>query len=262
MTPPLRGRILWGRVVAGVLVAVIAVVACGALGWWQWSRAQTTGRVVEPEPAVAIADVLRPAESAGTALGRQVTVTGEWADEDAAVVTGREVDGVAAQMLVRALIVPADATGTGEAATLAVVVGWQPEGEVTGVDLDDPAMEGPVTLEGYLRTPEAAMASSPSQAPAEGTFWASALATSELAQVWPAPLYGALLVSYEGTESWAALEPLPATTEFNFRSAAYAIEWWLFGAFALFITVRWMRDNGRAIPVATDREETAREDHA
>ncbi|WP_296665600.1 SURF1 family cytochrome oxidase biogenesis protein [Demequina sp.] len=259
MTATARGSVLWGRVLAAVLIVAISVAACTALGWWQWARASSTGRVVQPDPPAPIADLLRPAEPAGIALGRQVTVTGTWAGVDAAVVTGREVDGTPAELLVRALTVPADATGTGEAATLAVVVGWRPEGEPAGPD------PGPdkVSLDGYLRAPEAAAASSPPEtAPAPGTFWASALATSELAQVWPAPLYGAVLVSYDGSETWTALEPLEPTTEINFRSAAYAVEWWLFGAFALFVGVRWIRDNGRVRPEATDPEADAREDHA
>ncbi|WP_169747597.1 SURF1 family cytochrome oxidase biogenesis protein [Demequina iriomotensis] len=247
-----RGSLLWGRVIAAVLIAALAVGVCGALGWWQWTRASTTGRAVQPDPAVPIADVLQPAQGSGVAVGRQVTVTGTWADVDAAVVTGREVDGVAAEMLVRALTVPADQTGTGAEATLAVVVGWRAEGDAVGPD-DAPGTE--VSLDGYLRAPEASAASStPAVAPADGTFWASAMATSELAQVWPAPLYGALLVAYDGTASWTALEPLPPTQEINFRSGAYALEWWLFGAFALFITVRWIRDNGRVPPT---REELA-----
>ncbi|WP_062463196.1 SURF1 family cytochrome oxidase biogenesis protein [Demequina soli] len=260
MTAATRGRILWGRILVAVLIAAVAVVACGALGWWQWGRAETTGRTVQPDPAVPLADVLRPAESAGLAIGRQVTVSGTWADVEAAVVTGREVDGTPAEMLVRALTVPAEQTGTGEPATLAVVVGWRADGDAVGVD-DAPGTEA--TVEGYLRAPEASTASStPDQAPADGTFWTTAMATSELAQHWPSPLYSALLVSYDGSASWTALEPLPPTTEINFRSGAYAIEWWVFGAFALFITARWIRDNGRAHPETPDGAHATGEDHA
>ncbi|MDN4482744.1 SURF1 family protein [Demequina lignilytica] len=254
MTAPDAARILWGRVLVAALVGVVAVVGCGALGWWQWSRAETTGRTVQPEPAVPLADVIAPAQSPGEALGRQVTVSGTWLDADAAVVTGREVDGVAAELLVRALEVPGDATGTGEPATLAVVVGWRPDGEDPATSL----ASGEAELTGYLRAAEASTgaASLPTEAPAPGTFWASGLATSELAQLWPAPLYSAVLVSYEGAEGWTPLEPLPPTTEFNFRSAAYAVEWWLFGGFALFIVARWIRDNGRAAPSAPEDAET------
>jgi len=257
VTARTRGAILWGRVVAAVLVALIAVGVCAALGWWQWTRASSTGKVVQPDAAVPLAEVIRPAEPAGSAVGRQVTVTGTWADEEAAVVTGREVDGTPAEFLVRALTVPADQTGTGAEATLAVVVGWRPDGDPAGPD-DGPAE---ASIEGYLRASESSDASVlPATDPADGTFWASGMSTSELAQVWPSPLYGAVLVSYEGSPSWTPLEPLAPTTEFNFRSAAYAFEWWLFGAFALFITVRWIRDNGRASPAATDPEADAAED--
>ncbi len=259
MTPAIAGRLLWGRVVAATLIAIVALAACGALGWWQWTRASTTGRVVLPEPSVPIAEVLRPAETVGGALGRQVVVSGTWADVTPVVVSGREVDGTPAELLVRALTVPAEATGAGQEATLAVVAGWRPDGDAS------PFEPGPsdVTLEGYLRAPEASTASSvPATDPPPGTEWASALATSELAQDWPAPLYGALLVSYQPADGWNALEPLEPTTEVNFRSAAYAVEWWLFGAFAVFVAARWIRDNGRARPEATDPADDAREDHA
>lgn len=254
MTAAAPGRVLWGRVLAAVMIALVAAGACGALGWWQWTRAQTTGRTVQPEPAVPLSDVVLPAQSPGTALGRQVTVTGEWLDVDAAVVTGREVDGTPAELLVRALAVPAVENGTDADATLAVVVGWRPDGEDPTVDLSP----GEARLTGYLRAAEASTGADgiPDADPAPGTFWASGLATSELAQVWPAPLYSAVLVSYDEVDGWTPLEPLPPTTEFNFRSAAYAVEWWLFGAFALFIVGRWIRDNGRAAPPAPEDAET------
>ncbi|WP_062380509.1 SURF1 family cytochrome oxidase biogenesis protein [Demequina pelophila] len=250
-------RVRWGAVAVATALATVVVVVCGALGWWQWTRASSTGVTVQPDPPVPLADVAAPGAAPTGAIGRQVTVSGTWADAPAAVVSGREVDGVAARMLVRALTVPADATGTGEPATLAVVVGWRPDGEAAGPDPGP----GAATLTGYLRASEAAGASSlPTEEPAPGTFWASAISTAELAQAWPAPLYGPVLVAYEGTQTWTALEPLEPTTELNFRSVAYALEWWLFGAFFLFIAVRWVRDNGRALPEAPGARESLGDD--
>ena len=72
-------------------------------------------------------------------------------------------------------------------------------------------------------------------------------------------MYSAVLVADRAPEGWSPLEPLPPTTELNFRSAAYALEWWLFGAFALFIVVRWIRDNGRAAPPDPEAAETTEE---
>ena len=58
-------------------------------------------------------------------------------------------------------------------------------------------------------------------------------------------MYSAVLVADAAAAGWQPLPPPPAETSVDFRSAAYAIEWWLFGGFAVFIAVRWIRDNGR-----------------
>lgn len=226
-------------------VAALAVAVCAALGWWQWTRAQDKAVVVAPEPTVPIADVLAPASPAGVAIGRQVTITGTWADEDAVLVSGRSVDGEDAVLLVRALTVDADATGTGEPATLAVIVGWRPADSPMAPD-DGPAH---VSIDGYLRAPEEATPASGSEAQAiPGTVWSDTISPSELAQTWPAPLYSAVFASFDGTESWEALPPPPPEQHLNLRSLLYALEWWVFGGFAVFIAVRWIRDNSRSTP--------------
>lgn len=227
------------------LVTLLAVVVCGALGVWQWNRAQQKAVTVAPEASVPIAEVLKPASQAGTAIGRQVSVSGTWADEDAVLVSGREVEGQEAVLLVRALTVDADATGTGSPATIAVVVGWRPADSPQGPD-DGPAH---VTLEGYLRAPEEATPASGDEVEAiPGTVWNDTISPSELAQTWPAPLYSAVFSSFEGSESWEPLPPPPPEEHLNLRSILYALEWWLFGGFAVFVAVRWLRDNGRETP--------------
>lgn len=230
---------------AGALALTALVVAvCVVLGYWQWTRASQQAITVAPEPAVPIAEVLLPATKASPAVGRQVTVVGTWADEDPVIVVGRDVDGVPAQMLVRALTVDADATGTGEPATLAVIVGWRPEGAEAGPGVGQE--ETAVTLTGYLRAPEEATVGDPAVAdPQPGVVYTDSISPSEWAQQWPSPLYSAVLSSYEETPGWQPLPPPPPETTLNFRSIAYAVEWWLFGLFALFISWRWMRDNGR-----------------
>ena len=223
-------------------LTIVAVAACAALGFWQWSRAKATGIAVAPEPSVPLADVLAPASPAGMAIGRQVTVRGTWADQDAVLVSGRAVDGEPAVFLVRALTVTADATGTGETATLPVIVGWRPANEPVGPD------PGPyeVVISGYVRAPEeATRASGDGGAEIPGTVWSDTISPAQLAQTWPAPLYSAVISSYDGSESWEPLAPPPPERSLNIRSLMYALEWWVFGAFALFIGVRAMRDNGR-----------------
>jgi len=224
------------------LVALLAVIVCGALGWWQWTRAQEKAVTVAPEPSVPIAEALKPASAAGLAIGRQVSATGTWADEDAVLVSGREVAGQAAVLLVRALTVDAEATGTGQPATIAVIVGWRPADSPAGPD------QGPahVTIDGYLRAPEEATPASGHEGEAiPGTVWSDTISPSELAQTWPSPLYSAVLASYDGSENWVPLPPPPPEQHINLRSLLYALEWWVFGAFAVFVAVRWIRDNGR-----------------
>ena len=224
-------------------VALLAVAVCAGLGWWQWTRAQEKAITVTPEASVPIAEVAAPASSAGIAVGRQVTISGTWADQDAVLISGRSVEGEDAVLLVRALTVDADATGTGETATIAVIVGWRPADSPMAPD-DGPAH---VTLSGYLRAPEEATpASGHEGAPIPGTVWSDTISPSELAQTWPPPLYSVVFADYAGSESWAPLPPPPPEHHLNFRSILYALEWWVFGAFALFIAVRWIRDNGRS----------------
>lgn len=237
-----RGRLRWGALMLATVIMLAAIAVTGSLGWWQWTRAHETGRTVYPEAAVPLAEVVSPGDPSGPEIGRQVIVDGEWADAEVFVVTGREVEGQDAQLLVRALTVDADATGTGQAATLAVIAGWAPADATPAVDVPT----GPVTLEGYLRASEAAVPA-PTGSDVDATA-VGAASTSGLAQSWEPPLYSAVLVSYDAVEGWSPLEPLEPTQETNIRNAAYAIEWWIFGAFAAFVAVRWMRDNGRVRP--------------
>lgn len=232
-----------GARVGVAFVALLAVAVCGALGWWQWTRSQDKAVTVAPEASVPLAEVIAPASQAGLAIGRQVSVSGTWADEDAVLISGRSVDGQDAVLLVRALTVDADATGTGETATLAVIVGWRP------ADSPKPPDDGPahVDVTGYLRAPEEATPASGGEGEAiPGTVWSDTISPSELAQTWPSPLYSVVLSSYEGSPSWEPLPPPPPEQHLNIRSLLYALEWWVFGAFAVFIAVRWIRDNGRS----------------
>lgn len=235
---------------AGIVAATVVVVAvCAALGWWQWTRASQHAISVAPEPTVPLADVLSPATKASQAVGRQVSVSGEWADQDAVVVRGRHVEGEPADVLVRALVVDAAHTGTGQPATLTVMVGWRPAGS-----FDGPApAPGSVELTGYLRAPEEATAGSPTPGTVPGVVYTDTVSPSEFAQDWPSPLYSAVLSTYEGDEMWRPLPPPPPETTINFRSAAYALEWWLFGGFAVFIAWRALRDNRSTV----EQEESA-----
>jgi cytochrome oxidase assembly protein ShyY1 len=238
--PPERPR--RSAPIAGVIIgAVVAAAVCGWLGLWQWDRAHTRAATVRDQDPVPIAEVAAPSADASDAVGRTVTVTGTWGD-DAALVWGREVDGVPSVFLVRSLVVPADETGTGGDATLAVIVGHRPADQKACPD-DGP---GEVTVTGYFRSSEAP----PTRPVASEPDWCGLRATdvvsvAELAQTWDGPLYSAVLVSDDGSPAWPPLPARPPITRLNLQSLAYAAEWWAFGLFAVVLAARWVRDNGR-----------------
>ena len=64
-----------------------------------------------------------------------------------------------------------------------------------------------------------------------------------------------MFADYEGTKNWEPLPPLPPEQHVNLRSILYALEWWVFGGFAVFIAVRWIRDNGRSASSERERSE-------
>lgn len=255
MTARPVGAIKWGPVLGVSALAIAVVIVCGALGTWQWSSGTHAQSTVEAPDPVPLADVLAPASPAEGGVGAAVDVTGEWADADAALVPGRTIEGQEAVLVVRPYTVAADATGTGEEATLAVVVGWE-SAEAVGAPVGAPGFDTEVS--GYLRGSEGL--SGIGQLPdtdVPGAFWAPTLSPAQFAQEWDSPLYSAVLIADVPEDGLNAMpEPAPET-ELNFRSIVYALEWWLFAAFFAFIAARWIRDNGRVQPAPSQDAEAA-----
>lgn len=241
-------RVRWVAILTASLLGTAALVVGGVLGTWQWDRAHQQASAIEPDPPAPLADVMRPAQ-AGRGEGRLVEVTGAWAQAPAGLVAGKEIEGTAAVLLVMPLAVPASATGTGTPATLPVLMGWKPAGDVVGV----PSIDGQVTVSGYVRGGEGS-APPPDREPVDSAIWLGSIATSVLAQDWPTPVYSYLVVSDDPAPGW---NPMPAPADrsrLDFRSVTYAAEWWLFGVFGAALAIRWMRDNGRESAVEKETE--------
>jgi len=235
-----RGSLRIGTIIGAAVIGLASLGIGGTLGTWQWTRAHDQALAVDPDPRVPLAEVMLPGE-AGRGEGRLVSVSGTWADAPAGLIAGKEVDGVAAVLLVLPLTVGADATGTGSPATLGVLAGWLPEAEVADAPLVGPS----ATLTGYVRSGEG-LEAAPDEAPVEGAEWFGSLSTASLAQHWTPPTYSYLVTSDVVAEGW---RPLPAPverTKLDLRSLTYAGEWWLFGLFAAFVAARYIRDNSRA----------------
>ena len=151
--------------------------------------------------------------------------------------SGRELDGREGYWVVTPV-----ATTRPDGPALPVVRGW------TASPDDVPAPPtGAAELVGWLQPTEGTGEADPD--PDDDIL--PQVRTADLVQRVDQDLYGAYAVVADqdgvndGTDGLeqATLAQLPDVGRFTaLRNVLYALEWWFFGAFALFVWVRWMRD--------------------
>lgn len=233
---------LWGA----HLLALVCVGFAAGMGVWQYDafqerRAAEQRDLTEKAP-VPITDVLGPDDPFPTAgLGRPVEVRGTFLAGGTVLVTDRDgADGEPGRWLVTPLSV-----GAADRPAVPVVRGWVPA-DTTIDDVPSPPA-GEVDLTGWLQPTEAAEGGDTS--PEEGVI--AHLRVADLVQLLDGQdLYGAYVVAREplpadaeaGVDA-ATLDQLPAAGRFTgLRNILYAIEWWVFAAFAVFLWWRHVRD--------------------
>ncbi|MEO7267603.1 MAG: SURF1 family protein [Knoellia sp.] len=250
-------------------VALLIVIAFVQLGRWQLGVAEdealreslAKARAQQP---VAVETVLRPHEDFPNNLSTHpVSATGEFGT-DQVIVAGRRLDGRTGFWVVA----PFKVSATG--ATLPLLRGW-----VAAPDDAPPVPRGTVSVTGGLAPPESPYAG---ESPPEGQL--GSIDTSVLVGRWPGELYNAFV--FQQTESPAAsvttlgaMQRVPTPTGetgFKWRNAAYALQWWVFALFALYLWWRTVRadtedeaaleagDNGRRDPVEPGEKEQERRD--
>ncbi len=229
--PALAAGHVWlkqsGVVALGVLLAAAMVV----LGLWQLDVYQRQGGEVAARkaavPAVPIGTLAPAGGTVGNGYGRRVSVTGTY--------------DPALQVLVptgggyRVLTGLRQADGS----VVAVVRGFEttpdqpapPSGTVTGVGVLLPSEED---------------ASAGAAVPPPGQILSVRLPT--LAQTWTGPLVGGFVTLDADLSTAEGLAPaaveLPEA-QGRLRNGAYALQWWVFAAFALGMSIRVARDIGR-----------------
>lgn len=230
MTAPRRPGLLTD--LGAVVLALVLVGIAGRLGLWQYDAWQAhrdaEARDLSGVAAVPLDDLMGSDDPfPAPALGRPVAVSGDWL-EGGFWVADREHDGRAGYWAVTPL-------QTGDAAVL-VVRGWAAEPDDALL-----AATGPADVTGWLQAPEGTLATDDD--PADDVF--PEIRVADAVQRVDVDLYSAYLVSQQpdrGLEA-ADLEALPSPSRFTgVRNLLYAIEWWVFGAFAAFIWWRWRKD--------------------
>ncbi|WP_456787437.1 SURF1 family protein [Cellulomonas sp. P5_C5] len=224
-----------------LLVLLLAAAAlCARLGAWQLDRAQVHGAAAAERhtaelvaaPAVPLDDVLVPQTTfTGDLVGRKVAVTGTYDADGQLLVTGRAHDGTTGLLVLTPLT-------TTDGAVLPVVRGWV----ATPADADDPP-SGTVDVTGYLQASEQA-----GTGVADGQT--DAISSAELLNSWGGPIYtGYLVVSASDPAQSDAVALLDPPTKpgagLNIQNLAYAAQWWIFGAFAVLLWLRLVRDEAR-----------------
>ena len=239
-----------------LIVFLLAALVCGRLGAWQLDRAyERAEHAAQQEAAEAVAagpdwlgDLLAPQESfPGELVGREVRVTGELDPSGSLLVPGRVLEGRTGYLVLTPLRVSDDGTGGASwaglsgAPVLAVIQGWVP------VPADAEALvlpDGEITLTGWLQAGES---TSGSAAVVDGQT--EQIALGALVNEWGGPIYTGYLVATEGPGSpeGGGVAALPRPTidggsEANLQNLFYALQWWVFGGFAVLLWIRLVRD--------------------
>ncbi len=231
-----RGEVLRNalrpRWLALLALALVLASLCAWLGSWQLDRARSQAAPSDDAAAaevVPLADVLGPQESlTSEAAAVTVRATGSLEPERAVRVADRELDGRSGEWLVAPLVV--------DGARLPVVLGWYADGVARPPVSDLPS--GEVEVTGRLRISEP-----PVGLPPAGDALTS-LSSADLLNDWGAPVYAAYLLADEPAAGLAAV-PVPETGDrgLALQNLSYAVQWWVFAAFAVFIWWRVVRDD-------------------
>ncbi|HET6968454.1 MAG TPA: SURF1 family protein, partial [Ornithinibacter sp.] len=223
----------------GLLGLVLLVgVAFIWLGRWQLGVAESAAHREAVEQAraqapAALTTVLEPhAPFRGDLSSRPVTATGRYAADGQLVVPDRRLDGRGGAWVLTPFVVD------GSGATLPVLRGFVTD----PADAGAPPV-GSLTLAGGL---------APGESPTGAVLPEGQIGSVDLAvlvNTWPGDLYNAFLfLESEDPATGPQLEKVPTPvgdTAIRWRNAAYAVQWWVFAAFALWLWVRMVREEAR-----------------
>lgn len=237
-----------------LVLFLAAATVCARLGVWQIDRAQERGEMsakheadeAELGTATELGDVLAPqATFPGALVGKQVRVTGEFEPDGQLFVEGRVLNDELGYLVLTPLRVIDDGTAGESWAQLSgvpvlpVVRGWVAEPG------DFEPLTGEVEVTGYLQGSEAV------ELGMVGANVTDSISAGALANRWGGPIYSGYLVqatSDPAGDGSVLVLPRPTIeggTGLNMQNLFYAIQWWVFGGFALALWIRLVRDETR-----------------
>ncbi|WP_312180450.1 SURF1 family protein [Arthrobacter sp.] len=229
------------RWIAGLILALAISTVFVLLSEWQFSSAENEGApgTETTEEVRPLTEVFTPGVPLyATEADQIVTFTGSFEAADQVLVQNRLQDGADGYWVVTAFAVDGAPAG----ALMPVVRGWTDDPSKAGS-----APEGEVTITGRLL---------PAEAPVAGPVpedTVAALSTAELGNIWDKPLYSAFVTAHDtqtaaGEGAGSGLEtvvtaPQPQEKTVNWLNIFYAVEWFVFAGFAVFLWWRLLADS-------------------
>lgn len=227
------------------LLMVLAVAATVLLGRWQYQvwqhhRADSAASVIASSP-VPLDDVLgRDSAFPDAGLARPVVVEGTWVPDQTIFVSGQREAGRTGYWVVTSVLMPSGSE-------IPVVRGWVPD---PGGAPAPP--RGRAALVGILQPSDD---TGSTDGPAHGDVYPR-LSVAALLQRTHRDLYGGYVVATDRpvhqttpATGMAGLAPARATqlpgadAATALRNLLYAFQWWVFGAFAVFMWWRWLQED-------------------
>ncbi|MGF0115868.1 SURF1 family protein [Promicromonospora sp. Marseille-Q5078] len=254
------------RMIGILLLFLLAAAVCGRLGVWQLDRAYQRAELAAQQEAAeqaaqgpeALGDLLPPQSSfPGELVGTEAWVTGTYEPEGQMLVAGRSLGGRTGYLVLTPLRVTDDGTGGASWASLSgppvvpVVRGWVDSATPDATALDVPA--GEVRVTGWLQASESMQeGGAPLPDNPDGPPLTDSISTGALVNSWGGPIYSGYVVLTTAdpaqattAEGGPALLPRPVlegSDGVNLQNLFYALQWWVFGLFAVLLWVRLVRD--------------------
>lgn len=232
LSPRWLGWLAFALVLAGVMTA---------LGVWQLDvyHSKTAKATAEraAQPPVALDSLMSVDDGLpGKAVGRQVRVSGRWAPAaDQLFVTDRVADGRNGVWVITPLL-------TDDGSGVLVIRGWAPS--ATAAEVVAPS--GRAEVAGTVIASEA---DDSSAAAVSGRVLPSLRIPTIVGMV-DYRLYDAFVVLSSSTPPAVTATPVqppaPPTDHAGLRNIAYAVQWWIFAAFVLFMWGRMVLDSYRS----------------
>ncbi|WP_152365121.1 SURF1 family protein [Microlunatus speluncae] len=215
-----------------ILLGLLLAAAMGVLGYWQAQVYQSQGLEAAAqraaEPARPLTEVAPVGVAVADGYGRTVTMTGSYRSDLQLLV--RSGDGQ-----VRVLTGFEQADGS----LVAVVRGLLPAGAST----PPPLPSGTLTQTGFFLPSE-----DDGEAGGDRAGEIPAIRVQRLAQTWPGSLvngYVTLAPADADRQGIAAAPYRLPDAPGRLRNGAYAVQWWVFAAFAIGMSIKVSRDLGK-----------------